>query len=87
MRQDISTPPWSKNPGKPGTIERKERLKRKHRVEKFSAQEYISSFDPHFGVFQELMAFKVREILLLSSPYDAYIMEEDGSLAVKIKNE
>ena len=33
------------------------------------------------------MAFKVREVLLVSSVYDAYIMEEDGSLAIKIINE
>ena len=43
--------------------------------------------DPHFGVFYELMSFKVREILLVSSAYDAYIMEEDGSLAMRIINE
>jgi len=54
---------------------------------KLPAQEYVSGFDPHFGVFYELMGFKVREILLVSSPYDAYILEEDGSLAVKIINE
>lgn len=44
-------------------------------------------FDPHFKIFHELMAFKVREILLVSSPYDAYIMEEDGSLASRLINE
>ena len=33
------------------------------------------------------MSIKVREILLVSSPYDAYIMEEDGSLASRIINE
>lgn len=43
--------------------------------------------DPHFGIFYELMAFRVREILLVSSAYDAYIMEEDGSLAMRIINE
>lgn len=48
---------------------------------------YGGGFDPHFGVFYDLMSFKVREILLVSSPYDAYIMEEDGSLAQKIINE
>ena len=47
----------------------------------------ILEHDPHFGVFHELMAFKVREILLVSSGYDAYIMEEDGSLAMRIINE
>ncbi len=33
------------------------------------------------------MSIKVREILLISSPYDAYIMEEDRSLASRIVNE
>ena len=33
------------------------------------------------------MSIKVREILLVSSPYDAFIMEEDGSLASRIINE
>lgn len=47
----------------------------------------IEEFDPHFTVFHELMAFKVQEILLVSSPYDAYIMEEDNSMASRIINE
>ena len=49
--------------------------------------QYIDEYDPHFKIFHELMAFKVREILLVSSPYDAYIMEEDGSMASRIINE
>jgi CheY-like chemotaxis protein len=44
-------------------------------------------FDTHFKVFHELMSNKVSEILLVASPYDAYILEEDGSLASKIINE
>jgi len=48
---------------------------------------YGGGFDPHFSVFYELMNFRVREILLVASPYDAYIMEEDGSPAQKIINE
>ena len=46
-----------------------------------------SDFDTHFKVFNELMSHKVLEILLVASPYDAYILEEDGSLAAKIINE
>jgi CheY-like chemotaxis protein len=34
-------------------------------------------FDLSFKVFHELMAKKVTEILLVSSPYDAFIMEEE----------
>ncbi len=44
-------------------------------------------FRLHFHVFHELMSFKVREILLISSPYDAFIMEEDTSLATRIIKE
>ncbi len=44
-------------------------------------------FYARFKVFHELMAKKIREILLVSSPYDAYIMEEDGRLSSRIINE
>lgn len=47
----------------------------------------ISDFDPHFKIFHELMQFKVQEILLVSSLYDAFLMEEDGSLATRLINE
>jgi CheY-like chemotaxis protein len=46
-----------------------------------------TEFYARFKVFHELMANKIREILLVSSPYDAYIMEEDGRLASRIINE
>jgi CheY-like chemotaxis protein len=41
-------------------------------------------FDLSFKVFHELMAEKVTEILLISSPYEAFIMEEEGRLAERI---
>lgn len=50
-------------------------------------RQIIGGHDLHFGIFHELMAFKVRDILVVSSAYDAYIMEEDGSLAMRIINE
>ncbi len=34
--------------------------------------------------FQSLMAFRVREILLVSSAYDAFVLEEDGSLSDRL---
>jgi hypothetical protein len=37
--------------------------------------------------FHELMACKVRNILLVSTPYDAWIMEEDCRLSERIINE
>lgn len=51
------------------------------------ASEVLSDFDPHFKIFHDLMPFKVQEILLVSSLYDAFVMEEDGSLATRLINE
>ena len=51
------------------------------------ANEQFLGFDPHFKVFHDLMPFKVQDILLVSSRYDAFIMEEDGSLATRLINE
>lgn len=47
----------------------------------------IDGFDPRFKMFHELMGWKVREVLLISSPYDAWIMEEDCRLSEQIVNE
>ena len=44
-------------------------------------------FDSSFKIFHELMAKKVRKILLVSSLYDACIMEEDGRLSERIIHE
>jgi CheY-like chemotaxis protein len=41
----------------------------------------------NFKLFLELMSYKVREILLVSSPYDAFLIEEDVTLASRIINE
>ena len=43
--------------------------------------------DTRFSTYHELMTSKVLEILLVANPYDAYILEEDGSLASKIIHE
>ena len=47
----------------------------------------LRSLDTRFSTYHELMAAKVLEILLVANPYDAYILEEDGSLAAKIIHE
>ena len=46
-----------------------------------------AQFDPRFKLFHELMSRKVREILLISTPYDAWVMEEDCRLSEAINNE
>ena len=50
-------------------------------------QTRVDEFDLSFKVFHELMAKKVNEILLVSTPYDAFIMEEEGRLAERIIHE
>ncbi|HCY87919.1 MAG TPA: phosphoenolpyruvate synthase PpsA [Desulfobacteraceae bacterium] len=45
------------------------------------------SRDISIKIYHELMANKVEDILLVSSPYDAFIMEEEGRLSHRIINE
>ncbi len=47
----------------------------------------LGSRDSSFKLYHELMARKVQNILLVSTPYDAWIMEEDGRLSERIVNE
>lgn len=49
--------------------------------------DHTDEFDLSFKVFHELMAQKVSDILLLSSPYQAFILEEEGRLAERIIHE
>ena len=51
------------------------------------ANEKMDDFDLSFKIFHELMANKVTDILLVSSPYEAFIMEEEGRLAERIIHE
>jgi hypothetical protein len=46
-----------------------------------------NDFDARFKIFHELMAKKVRDVLLVSTPYDAWIMEEDVRLSERIIHE
>lgn len=43
--------------------------------------------DSRFKLFHALTARKIRRILLVSAPYDAWIMEEDGRLSERITHE
>ncbi len=43
--------------------------------------------DPNIIRFHKLMPHRVREVLLVSSPYDAFILEEDGSLTERLFDE
>ncbi len=44
-------------------------------------------YDPNFTRYHDLMKFRVREILLVSTPYDSFVLEEDGHLSDKIFGE
>ncbi len=44
-------------------------------------------FEPHWLRFHDLMPYRVREVLLVSSPYDFFILEEDGRLTERIFSE
>lgn len=52
-----------------------------------SQHRYTDRLSPSFKAFHELMPWKVQNILLVSSPYDAFIMEEDGRMAGRIIDE
>ncbi|WP_320008570.1 PEP/pyruvate-binding domain-containing protein [Maridesulfovibrio sp.] len=40
-----------------------------------------------FSLYHDLMQVKVRDILLISSPYDAWVMEEDSRISERIVSE
>ncbi|MBC2743838.1 MAG: hypothetical protein HGJ93_12525 [Desulfosarcina sp.] len=52
-----------------------------------NTEPFFNEADSRFKLFHELMARKVRNILLVSTPYDAWIMEEDCRLSERIVNE
>lgn len=49
--------------------------------------ELKDDYEPQFGRFHDLIKFRVREILLVSSYYDAFVLEEDGRLSERIFSE
>ncbi|WBF66671.1 hypothetical protein LN040_13165 [Desulfovibrio subterraneus] len=46
-----------------------------------------SGTESRFAQYKELMASKVRNILLVSTPYDAWVMEEDCKLSERLVSE
>ncbi|MGE5633145.1 MAG: PEP/pyruvate-binding domain-containing protein [Caulobacteraceae bacterium] len=49
---------------------------------------YITKeYSPQFSRFHDLIKFRVREILLVSTQYDAFVLEEDGRLSEQIFSE
>ncbi len=50
-------------------------------------KELKSDYRPKFSGFHDLMHYRVREILLVSSLYDAFVLEEDGRISERIFSE
>lgn len=48
---------------------------------------FKGSDDRNFSLYHELMQIKVKNILLISSPYDAWVMEEDCKISERIVSE
>ena len=48
---------------------------------------FSTDLDSRFKIFHELMQWKVRDILLVSTPYDAWVLEEDCRLSERIISE
>ena len=47
-------------------------------------QQIPDIFDSWHTKFHDLMPFRIREVLLVSSAYDAFILEEDGRLTERL---
>ena len=47
----------------------------------------MPSHHPKIRRFHDLAPYRVREILLVSSPYDAFLLEEDGQLSEQVYRE
>ncbi len=58
-----------------------------HTPETNSSDPFESGHDWRLGRFPKLMTHRVQEILLVSSAYDSYILEEDGLLSEMIYSE
>jgi hypothetical protein len=52
-----------------------------------STDDFEGDYEPRFIGYHDLMRYRVREILLVSSIYDAFILEEDGGLSEQIFGE
>ena len=47
----------------------------------------LESTNQNIGTLQDLMLHRIHEILLVASPYDAFILEDDGQLTEQILHE
>ncbi|MFW9923029.1 MAG: PEP/pyruvate-binding domain-containing protein [Candidatus Thorarchaeota archaeon] len=56
-------------------------------VEHEDTESFYLEYKPKYKIFHELMAIRLRNVLLVSSIYDSYMLEEDGRLSDQIYEE
>ena len=56
-------------------------------MKQFNEYEFEHGQSTRFQRFQDLMPYRVREILLVSSLYDSFILSEDGSFYESLLSE
>ncbi len=58
-----------------------------HKVPDLDTGTDLQDFEANFQVYHDLMQNRISEILLVLTPYDAFILEEDGSFASRVINQ
>ncbi len=56
-------------------------------MDKRSSGSLWEAYDSTYAAFRDLLPFRIREVLLVSSLYDSYILEEDGLLSESLDAE
>ena len=54
---------------------------------KYEDESFYFEYKPKYKVFHELMAKRMNNVLLVSSIYDSFMIEEDGRLSDQIYEE
>lgn len=49
--------------------------------------QFMSKYKSNLEIYHDLMTFRIREILLIATVYDAYILEQEGQLTERIFGE
>ena len=58
-----------------------------HRRLSAAMSEHAPRRRPRFQEFQDLMRFRILDILLVATPYDAFVLEEAGELSERMLGE
>lgn len=56
-------------------------------MESVELAQFLNKYKSNLDIYHDLMIFRIREILLVASVYDAYILEQEGELTERIFGE